>query len=46
MLITSVTHVSVDNNCKWKQFEEAADNVAELELLEAMFLLICNQASS
>jgi len=46
MLITTVIHVYVDNKCKWKQFEEAADNVAELELLEAMFLLICNQAWS
>ena len=24
-------------------YEEAADNVVELELLKAMFLLICNQ---
>ena len=29
-----------------EQSEEAADNVVELELLEAMFLLICNQAWS
>ena len=38
--------VYVDHKCKWKQPEEAADNVLELELLEAMFLLICNQAWS
>jgi len=36
--------VSVDSKCKWKQSGEAADNVVELEMLEAMFLLICNQA--
>jgi len=36
--------VYVDKKSKWKQSEEVADNVAELELLEAMFLLICNQA--
>jgi len=35
-LITSVIHVYVDNKRKWKQFEEAADNVAELELLEVI----------
>ena len=28
--------VYVDYKCKWKQSEEAADNVVELELLEAM----------
>ena len=38
--------VYVDYKCKWKQCEEAADNVVELELLEASFLLICNQAWS
>jgi len=37
---------SLDYKCKWKQSEEAADNVVELELLEAMFLLICNQTWS
>ena len=30
--------VYVVYKCKWKQFEEAADNGVELELLEAMFL--------
>ena len=29
-----------------EQSKEAADNVVELELLEAMFLFICNQAWS
>lgn len=29
--------VSVDSKCKWKQSGEAADNVVELEPLEAMF---------
>ena len=29
-----------------KQSGEAADNVVKLELLEAMFLLICNQVWS
>ena len=38
--------VSDDYKCKWKQSGEAADNVVKLELLEAMFLLICNQAWS
>ena len=39
--------VYLDYKCKWKQSGEAADdNVVELELLEAMFLLICNQAWS
>jgi len=38
--------VYVDYKWKWKQSEEAADNVVELELLEAMFFLISNQAWS
>jgi len=29
--------VYVGYKCKWKQSEEAADNVVELELLEARF---------
>ena len=38
MLVTSINENSL--------LKEAADNFVELELLEAMFLLLCNQAWS